>query len=226
MKRHWNVIKFTCGLMVDSSLLIERICEQFVDVLKNTTFDVWREKSYQFLYNYTYLAELVKEKSSLSLDPFKNNVIRCMNSRYSVLSQPCQCYYFYGAGSFENYRSDSMAATVQEVAKGEAEPCTVFIRETRDSPSFMPTAQRAISQIKQPINCLIIEGDALANLFHAMPKQYREKSSEMAPNFSTLLDFSYNAMVRFTACDFKCDSFKLFVDSINRCRTLQSFELV
>ena len=226
MKRHWNVVRFTCGLLVDSSLLIERICEQFVDILKNTTFYVWLERSFQFLYNYTYLADLVQEKSSYSLDPFRNSVICCMNSRYSVLSQPCQCYYFYGADLFEHYRSDSMAATVQEVTKGEAEPCTVFIRETRDSPSFMQTAQLAISQIKQPINCLIIEGDALANVFHAMPKQYLENSSTMAPKFNTLLDFSENAMVRITACDFKYDSFKLFVASINRCRSLQSIELV
>ena len=226
MKRHWNVIKFTCGLMVDSSLLIEKICEQFVDILKNTTFDVWFERSYQFLYNYTYLADLVKEKSSLSLHPYRNSVICCMNSRYSVLSQPCQCYYFYGADSFQNYRTESMAATVQQVTKSEAEPCTVFIRETRDSPFFMQTAQRAISLIKQPINCLIIEGAALADLFHAMPMRNPETSSEQSPKFSTILDISDNAIVRFTACDFKGKYLKLFVNSINQCRTLQSFELV
>ena len=84
MKRHWNVMKFTCGLLVDSSFFIVRICEQFVDVLKNTTFDVWNEKSYQFLYNYAYLADLVREKSSTSVDPLRNSVICCMNSRYSV----------------------------------------------------------------------------------------------------------------------------------------------
>ena len=119
-----------------------------------------------------------------------------------------------------------MAATVQQVTKSEAEPCTLFIRETRDSPFFMQTAQRAISLIKQPINCLIIEGAALADLFHAMPMRNPETSSEQSPEFSTILDISDNAIVRFTACDFKGKYLKLFVNSINQCRTLQSFELV
>ena len=119
-----------------------------------------------------------------------------------------------------------MASIVRQVAKDQAEPCTIFIRETRDLPFFMQTAQRAISLIKQPINCLIIKGAALANLFYAMPKHYRENSGAIAPNFSTVLDISDNAIVRFTACDFKYNYFQLFVDSINRCRTLQSFELV
>ena len=225
MKLHWNVIKFTCGLLVDSSLLIERICEQFVDVLKDTTFDVCPEKSYQFLYNYTYLADLAQEKSSSSVDPFRNSVIYCMNSRYSVLRENCKSFYFYGTDRFEYYGPYFMT-TAQQVAKCEAEPCTVFIRETRDSPFFMQTAQRAISQIKQPINCLIIDGATLADLFQATPMYNPEAFSKNPTEVRILLDFSDNAIVRFTACDFKGKYLNLFVDSINRCRTLQSFELV
>ena len=49
MERHWNVIRFTCGLMVDSSLLIERICEKFVDILTTMTLDTEHEKSFPVL---------------------------------------------------------------------------------------------------------------------------------------------------------------------------------
>ena len=118
-------MKFTCGLMEDSSVLIERICEEFVDILKNTTFDVWYEKSCQFFYNYTYLAELNREKSSVSLDAFHNSVICCLNRRSSVLSKKCQCYYFYGIDRFENYRAD-VKTIVQHTLTGKPEPCAII----------------------------------------------------------------------------------------------------
>ena len=152
-------------------------------------------------------------------------MIYCMNSRDSVLRENCQSFYFYGTDRFEYYGTNFIT-TVQQVAKGQAEPCAVFIRETRDSPSFMQTEQRAISQIKQPINCLIIDGAALVDLFHATPMYNPEAFSRNPPEVRSLLDFSDNAIVRFTACDFNGNYLNLFVDSFNRSRTLQSFELV
>ena len=244
MKHQWNVVKFTCGLMDDSSVLIKRVCEAFVDIMKNTTF-VWYDKSFQFLYNYTYLADLHHEKSPTSLNPFRNNVICCMKDRNSVLRENSQSYYFYGTDCFENYQTEpGLVMDLQEVRKKSTKPCAVFIREPTNSPHFMYTAQCSISRIKQSLKYLRVDGAKLGNLFFGMTGRQMEMPSEQPSGFifgmtgrqmempseqpsgfHRVLDFADKAVVRFTACDFRWNNLKLIVDSIKHCRTLHSFEL-
>ena len=194
-------------------MLIKRVCEAFVDIMKSTTF-VWYDKSFQFLYNYTYLTDLHHEKSPTSLDPFRNNVICCMKDRNSVLRENSQSYYFYGTDCFENYQTEpELVMNLQEVRKKSTKPCAVFIRETTNSPHFMHTAQCSISRIQQPIKYLRVDGAKLGNLFFGMTGRQMEMYSEKPPEFHRLLDFSDKAVVRFTACDFRWNSLKLIVDS-------------
>ena len=74
MEQHWNVLKFTCGLMDDSSLLIEMICQAFVKIVTRPN----PSESFGSLYGSLYLKDLHREKSAKSLSPF-NNAQLCYN---------------------------------------------------------------------------------------------------------------------------------------------------
>ena len=55
MERNWNVIKFTCGLMVDSSALIETVCKVFAEHKMST--GKCNESSFAYLYDHSYLRD-------------------------------------------------------------------------------------------------------------------------------------------------------------------------
>ena len=98
MERHWNVLKFTCGLMEDSSLLIERVCQAFVEIATRPN----PRQSFCQLYGCLYLKDLHREKSAVSINPF-NNAHLCYNNHRCVAvlcayieNSNCELYYFNG----------------------------------------------------------------------------------------------------------------------------------
>ena len=225
-KRHWNVIKFTCGLLVDSSLLLERICEKFVDILTTMTLDTEHEKSFMFLYNHGYLRDLDRERSSISCDPYSNRIICCMNSRSSLMRRNCQLYYFYGGDVFEYYVNcvgTSLLRELRSSVNGSVKPCSIVIRET-DSPLFLRSALRAWSEIEQPIKYLIVEGSEMNAIVQEMyvphTKMYQEQ------DFLPMLSLHNEAIVRFSHCNFGSDNLKYIVDSLSCDTSLGTLELL
>ena len=75
MERHWNVLELTCGLMKDSSLLIENICQAFVEIVTTSK----SKESFGSLYSSLYFIDINREKTPKSLSPF-NNAQVCYNS--------------------------------------------------------------------------------------------------------------------------------------------------
>ena len=168
MERHWNVIKFTCGLMVDSSLLIERICKELAVVITSLTCPPHQEtmsattKAGQYTVSphqdevvqvcayREYLADLHREKSTNSVDPYNNREICCINKENSVLHCNSKLNYFTElAGEIEHMPSPEQNVG-QNREQNQGPPCSVVIQEER-SATFLEKVLAALLNIKQPI---------------------------------------------------------------------------
>ena len=170
MQRHWNVIKFTCGLMVDSSLLIERICEQLAVVITSLTCPPHQEtmsattkagqytvsphqdEVVQVCAHNEYLGDLYREKSTNSVDPYNNREICCINKENSLLHCNSKLYYFTELSGEIEY----MSPQEQNGEHNQGPPCSVVIQEER-SAIFLEKVLVALLNIKQPIKFLCID---------------------------------------------------------------------
>ena len=151
MERNWNVIKFTCGLMADSSELIETVCKVFAEQKMST--DEENKYSFGYLYDHHYLKDLSLERSPQSVDPFNNSEICCMNDSKSELRENCSLYYFYGTYEYMKYTDVAINLPSR---KSSTKPCGIIIKAA-NSPSCMSTALNACALIAQPIKLLEVE---------------------------------------------------------------------
>ena len=160
MERHWNVLKFTCGLMVDSSVLIETICQAFVEIV-TTPKPI---QSLCQLYGCLYLKDLHREKSPISRSPF-NNVHLCYNTCRQVAAffagnRNYELYYFNGWDKGESpdekwvQLSESKRTNQVKLLK----PCSVVIHQGLFT-SMDIYLLRMNWFIKQPIKKLFIFGE-------------------------------------------------------------------
>ena len=226
MDRHWNVIKFTCGLMENSSVLIERICKELVGILTTMTLNPEHEKSILFLYNHGYLRDLDRDRSHASCNPYSNRIICCMNERYSRMQRNRELYYFYGAEVFEYYvdcAEKPLQRQTRSNLNASVKPCSIVIRET-SSPLFLRSVLQACSEIKQPVKYLVVEGSAMNTIGQEMyiPHTKLYEALDFLPSIS----FDSQAVVRFSHCNFDCDNLRLMVDSLECCRLLGTLELL
>ena len=149
MERHWNVLKFTCGLMVDSSILIERICQAFVDIATRPK----PRESFCSLYGSLYLKDLYQEKSERSLDPFCNRHL-CYNS---LISTECPLYYFNGWDV--SWLEENAMYILEEMLSETSisRPCSVVIHQGLQVPLIYFLT--ICSGIRRPIQRLLIFGE-------------------------------------------------------------------
>ena len=158
MERHWNVLKFTCGLMDNSSVLIERICEEFGNmVTTEPSLSQQNSRSFAYLYNYQYLHDLQREKSSKSLSPMNNSQICCISQRIVQPVPDCRMYYFYGReGHLRDIRRSSI-------------PCAAIIIATSRCPCISTTLEELVL-IKQPLQYLEVTFSEQARTLTSCPK--------------------------------------------------------
>ena len=152
MERNWNVIKFTCGLMGDSSELIQSVCKVFAE--HKMSIDENNRHSFGYLYDHSYLQDLSLESSPQCTDPFNNSEICCMSNNKSALGENCSLDYFYGTGEYMKYIK---IHTDQRQCRQGTKPCGIVINEANSS-SFMYTTFNACSLISQPIKFIQIHG--------------------------------------------------------------------
>ena len=159
MERHWNVLKFTCGLMEDSSLLIERICQAFVEIATRPK----PRQSFCQLYGCLYLKDLDREKSAISRSPFNNPHLCYNNQTYFAAiyaeNSNYELYYFNGWDKGES-TDEKWEQTPESKGTNQVEhlkPCSVVIHQGLFT--AMETYLWMINLlIKQPIKNLLIFG--------------------------------------------------------------------
>ena len=162
MERHWNVLKFTCGLMEDSSLLIERVCQAFVEIATRPK----PRQSFCQLYGCLYLKDLHREKSAVSINPFNNAHLCYNNRRYIAVlyayveNSNYELYYFNGWDKGESidekWEQSSESKGTNQVE--HFKPCSVVIHQGLSVP--MKTYLFTIDWfIRQPIKNLLIFGE-------------------------------------------------------------------
>ena len=158
MERHWNVLKFTCGLMEDSSLLIERVCQAFVEIATRPK----PRQSFCQLYGCLYLKDLHREKSAVSINPF-NNAHLCYNNRRCIAvlcayieNSNCQLYYFNGWDKGESIDEErpwwEHLSSKRTNQVEHFKPCSVVIHQGLSVPTIDWF-------IRQPIKNLLIFGE-------------------------------------------------------------------
>ena len=164
MERHWNVLKFTCGLMVDSSVLIERICQAFVEIATRPK----QRESIGSLYGSLYLTDIEREKSAKSLSPFVNAQL-CYNRlghipTNSEVHLNYRLFYLNGWDRSINHseqiteRDLEQHRTYKELSKSEnSTPCSVVIHQGLRAP--LEYFLKLCSCISQPIKCLLVFGE-------------------------------------------------------------------
>ena len=161
MERHWNVLKFTCGLMMDSSPLIERICQAFVEIATRPK----QRESFGSLYSSLYLTDIEREKSANSLSPFFN-VELCYNRLGHIQTNHAvhfnhRLFYLNGwdinrldqitEQHTEHHRAYEQISKVENLT-----PCSVVIHQgLREPLEYLLTL---CSYIIQPIKCLLVFG--------------------------------------------------------------------
>ena len=158
--RHWNVLKFTCGLMEDSSLLIERVCQAFVKIATRPK----PRQSFCQLYGCLYLKDLHREKSAVSINPF-NNAHLCYNShrRIAVIyaymeDSNCELYYFNGWDKGESTKWEHLSVSKGTNQVEHLKPCSVVIHQGLFT--SMDIYLKALTWfIEQPIKNLLIFGE-------------------------------------------------------------------
>ena len=232
MERHWNVIKFTCGLMVDSSLLIERICKELAVVVTSLFCppdqETWKpvgqymvfphqDEVVQVCAHKEYLADLHREKSPNSVDPYNNREMCCINKENSVMHCNSKLYYFTElAGEIEH-----MLVPEQNVGKNREQnqgpPCSVVIQEER-SATFLEKVLTALLDIKQPIKFLCIDAQkefsgfdtsAVGLGFLRIPK--------IISKGPQIKFHAQEAVAIFNNCNFKQKRLKMIVESFTDC---------
>ena len=245
MERTWNVIKFTCGLMADSSELIECVCKVFAESKMSTE----ESNTFYSVYDHNYLNDLKREKSSQSVDPFNNSEICCMNNSKSELGNNCSLYYFYGTNEYIKY---TKIQTDQPHCRQSTKPCGIVVINEAISTSFMRTTSDACSLISQPIKCIQIHGHSnyKNSLFSNEPLGeglYYDSDSDMEQdplfpivpvkplvqirrfsrfqNNTTFLNFCPGATASFINCDLGRKNLKLFTDSLKNSTALSKLFL-
>ena len=158
MERHWNVLKFTCGLMEDSSLLIERICQAFVEIITNPN----PSESFGSLYGSLYLKDLFREKSAKSVSPFSNAHVCYVRHCNIPADSNYSLYYFNGWDTSREDESSSDAVKHLDSKSTDTaeklQPCSVVIQQGPRTPlvKYFRTIKRFD---EQPIRKLLIFGD-------------------------------------------------------------------
>ena len=163
MERHWNVLKFTCGLMDDSSLLIEKICQAFVEIVTRPN----PNESFGSLYGNLYLTDIDREKSARSLSPFNNAQICYNRVGYNTTNPEVHVNYplFFLNGLdmlsvteivFDKY---TYVAYKEFSERENLPPCSVVIHQglILSLGSFLELC----SCIRQPIKHLLIFGQEI-----------------------------------------------------------------
>ena len=230
MELYWNVIKFTCGLMGDSSELIESVCEVFAE----HKMSIEENNTFFSVYDHMYLKDLSREKSPKSIDPFNNSEICCMNNSKSELVENCNLYYFYGTDEFLKYKQTRKRCPN---VKCTTKPCGIVINESNCA-SFMRTTLNACSLILQPIKFIQISGlhnyktSRCSNVVLSPPvpigmkkRLVQNKGFSRSQDRTTFLNFCPGAEVSFSNCGLGWNNLKLFADSLKNCTALSKLSL-
>ena len=166
MEENWNVLKFTCGLLENSSMLIEKICNTFCDIFSKF---MNREHSTVYLRSVLLLDDLNRERSNISVSPYCNSVICCTSKSHRELHRNRRLYFINSIG-YNILVEASDSPFGQSITK----PCCVNI-VTVDETS-VTRALEACSKIKQPIEYLGIRG---YHLSEPLPWRLRPEPSRM-----------------------------------------------
>ena len=161
MERHWNVLKLTCGLMKDSSLLIEMICKAFVKIATRPT----PRQSFCQLYGCLYLKDLDREKSAVSRSPFNNPHLCYNNQTYFAAiyaeNSNYELYYFNGwdKGECTDVKWEHLPKSKGTNQVEHLKPCSVVIHQGLLFTSMDIYLLTMNWFIKQPIKNLLIFGE-------------------------------------------------------------------
>ena len=179
MERHWNVLKFTCGLMDDSSLLIESICQTFAKIITRRK----PRESFGSLYGSLYLTDINREKSARSLSPFNNAQVSYNSLGYIPTNH--RLFYLNGwdinqmeeitMKNFERHGAYKKSSEGNNLS-----PCSVIIHQGKQIPIeyfFM-----VCSSIRQPIEHFLIYGqeNLSIRLKDFAPTRLRTETSTLA----------------------------------------------
>ena len=163
MERHWNALKFTCGLMEDSSVLIERICEEFVEIVTRTK----EIESFGSLYGTLYLTDIEQEKSAKSMSPFINPQLCYIRPIYGHIPTNPEVHLNYRLFYLNGWdvtflrkitkRDLEWHRAWKKYGKGKnLTPCSVVIHQGLYKP--LGYFLKLCSGIIQPIKCLLVFG--------------------------------------------------------------------
>ena len=161
MERHWNVLKLTCGLMKDSSLLIEMICQAFVEIATRPT----PRQSFCQLYGCLYLKDLDREKSAISRSPFNNSHLCYNNQTYFAAiyaeNSNYELYYFNGwdKGECTDVKWEHLSKSKGTNQVEHLKPCSVVIHQGLLFTTVDIYLLTMNWYIKQPITNLLIFGE-------------------------------------------------------------------
>ena len=222
MVQHWNVLRYTCGLMEDSSLLIESICDVFV-AKKMLPIGERRLLSYNDLYDHQYLSDLNIERSTQSTNPFDNTEIFCMHNEHLELGQNRSLYYFYGTREYHRYKLP-LECSLNHITNPK--PCIVIINEAKNS-LFMQTTVNACAQLQQPVRLLQINGFKYYNSGESMQIQlineyFQDDRFVIPPRHLT---FYPGAAVCINQCWLQFRMYTFFSESLAKCNTLSKLAL-
>ena len=192
IEKHWNVFKFTCGFLQDSTLFIEKTCSAICDIIvrksKSQSSIVRRNlrtASHPFLLmDFLCLDDLNRERSSISISPFNNAVVCSLLGETTTLHQNRSLYFINGLN-----KQNIVDVAPLLPASSNIIPCTIILTVGLDTD--VSVALETCSKIRQPIQYLEIRGPGRSipkqNL-HPSEKWHLTFSNQTAMNFSLFCD--------------------------------------
>ena len=221
-----NVLRFTYGLLEDPTILVQKICSNFlcaVEGYSSTTDhyggydDPFRERansyeSWQFRH---ILLDLQKERPDSPVNPLRNATVCYMNKYLPSPDQPSQLYFF------EKYveqmlPEDAVLGKIKSYRRRNDKPCIVFMRCITSK--GMRQLLDACSMMSQPIRSLYLHISAFA-------QEKKLKAKEICKMEGPLLIFIDGAGIELVRCDFYTVSLQKVLASIRPCVTLQKLSI-
>ena len=221
-----NVLKFTYGLLKDPSVLVQKICGDFlcaVEGYSSTTDhyggydDPFRERAnlYESLQFRHILLDLQKERPDSPVNPLRNATVCYMNKYLPSPDQPSQLCFF------EKYveqmlPENAVLGKVKSYRSRNDKPCIVFMRCITSK--GMRQLLDACSMMSQPIRSLYLHISAFAH-------EKKLKVKEICKMEGPALTFVDGAGIELVRCDCYTVSLQKVVASIKSCVTLQKLSI-
>ena len=106
IERHWNIVKFACGMLEDAQIIVQHVCEKFIEMWVTRL----REMGVHGFGEWCLapLIEIAHEMQEKCIDPFHNVHFNYITSL--PLKMPSKMYVF-------GQRYSSLPCAVDEVTK-------------------------------------------------------------------------------------------------------------